>query len=168
MFSSFKSAVILSAILLPLFHGSCEIGPLVPRAFSYFLWTVMDDNGGKLQGFTLLRMANGKTIDGAPFSRNTFRAPDDAIVYWTMVHYDSPSDAQKHFDAKVKDAIKLIERNQFLDAQGHVTGQRAVLTYEAKDRKIYGMVLTSASADLRIVESVSLQDALQLDRLREN
>jgi hypothetical protein len=163
-----KSALLVAAILLPAYHGFCEVEPSVSQAYPTSFSMATDDTGGKQQGFKLLRMSHGKTADGAPFSQNTFMAPADVIIYWTMVHYDSSKHAQDNFDAKIKDAIKLVERKQLLGADGHTTGQRAVFTYEAKDQKIHGMVLTVSGADLRIVESTSLQDAIQLDRLREN
>jgi hypothetical protein len=115
-------------------------------------------------GFTLIRMANGVTKDGGSFSENIYQVLDGQKVYEYIIHTGSTDKVKKDFDAKLKDATKVIEQPQPLEEKGQVVGLRAVITSPDKQQKPTSMIVTTAGNNLRIIQSDSLQDALEFER----
>lgn len=122
---------------------------------------------GKTQGktgFTLIRMAHGVTKDGGSFSENIFQALDGQKVYVYIIHIGSPDQVKNAFDAKLKDATKVIDQPQPLKEKGQVLGLRAVITSPDKQQKPTSMIVITAGNNLRIIQSESLEDALEFER----
>jgi hypothetical protein len=139
--------------------------PVSNRLALYAIAQMVATNGkseGKT-GFTLIRMANGVTKDGGSFSENIYQAHDGQKVYEYIIHTGSTDKVKKDFDARLKDATKVIEQVQPLEEKGQVVGQRAVITGPDKQQKTTSMILITAGNNLRIIQSESLEDALEFE-----
>ena len=113
--------------------------------------------------FTLLRMGDGVTADGARFSQDTYEGPNGEKAFAVIVYCDSPEHAKKQFGDKIKKATKIIEQQKLSDEKD-ATEERAVITFIAGDKKLASMILTTEGAHLREIKSYSLQDALDLEK----
>jgi hypothetical protein len=156
-----------SITALHFFVVSCAVSVPACNRLALYAVTQTIAPDGKSEGktsFTLIRMAHGATKDGGTFSENIFQAPDAQKVYVYIIHVGSPDQVKKAFDAKLKDATKVIEQAEPLEEKGQVVGLRAVITGPDKQQKTTSMIVITAGNNLRIIQSASLEDALEFER----
>ena len=113
--------------------------------------------------FTLTRMANGVTKDGAPFSQNTFERGSSEKVYVVMIHFSSSESVRKEFATRLKAAVTIVEQKTLSDKNGSKE-ERAVATFKTKDGRIVTSILITSGTVLREIQSFSAQNALEFEK----
>lgn len=68
------------------------------------------------------------------------------------------------FEARIKEATKIIDQGPLLNGEGHVIGQRVVFEFADKDQKTASVILVTDGNKLRVIQSVSLDDALEFEK----
>lgn len=115
----------------------------------------------------LVRMGNGWTEDGFPFSQNTYKGAAGQVVYFRITHYGSHERAKKEFWDSISKASSVIEQKEVLDKDGHSTGQRAVFTDKSGQKTLVTIVrVTTVGTDLYDIFSYSMQDAVDFEQSR--
>ena len=97
-------------------------------------------------------------------SLNAWRAPDGQRVVAKTIHYDSES-REEALEAWAKESTKTIERGPMLNDEGQVVGQRVVVEFTVKAQKAESMIMATDGSKLRELQSPSLEDALELEKM---
>jgi hypothetical protein len=119
--------------------------------------------------FTLLVMGNGWTKQGDAFSTMNYESAAHIKVYLKIVHLQSRDDAKKEYDARLKEAAKIIDEGKVQDkpaTKPASTEDRAVILVPnaAKDCEEIFTVVATAGTVLRIIQSCSVEAAVEFER----
>lgn len=118
----------------------------------------------EVNDWTLIRMGNGQTKSGYPFSVNTYKGGEGRVVVASMTHCGSPELAKKEYQSRVDTATKVIERGQVTDNSGKPGRDRAVLSVTEGDHKTSFRIVSPVGPNVWQIDSSSMQDALAFEK----
>jgi hypothetical protein len=124
-----------------------------------------DSNGGQKVEFKAVTFYSGRKANGADFSAGIYDSTDGVGVSSTVEVYYSAAGAKREMKRRIKTASRIIERGNKENQKGKLIGERVVLISAGNTRDIaYVTVLWVDREDLHVIESASLQHALDFER----
>lgn len=124
-----------------------------------------DSDGGQKVEFKAVNFYSGRKSNGADFSAGIYDSTDGVGVSSTVEVYYSAARAKREMKRRIKTATKIIERGNKENQNGKLIGERVVLISPGDTRdSAYVTVLWVDREDLHVIESPSLQHALEFER----
>jgi hypothetical protein len=110
----------------------------------------------------------GHACGGSYYSYITgYEAPDGVQISQSLAPFQSPSEAKRELQERLKDAISILERGAKYDDKGRKLGERIVALFNSKEAgKRVALVLWTEKEDMYEVQSYSLSHAVEFERTR--
>jgi hypothetical protein len=126
------------------------------------LWN--SDSPQKVE-FQAVKYYSGRKGNGAQFSAGTYDSTDGKVVSSTVETYRSATRAKSELKKRIKKATEIVERGSKRNRNGKLIGYRVVVMLRGGSQfGTYATVLWLAGEELHIIESSSLQHALEFER----
>jgi hypothetical protein len=98
-----------------------------------------------------------------------YEAPDGIMISLSCAPFQSPSKAKRELQARLKNAISILERGAKYDDKGRKVGERAVAFFKSKEEgKNIVLVLWTEKGAMYEVESYSLSHAVEFEQTRHD
>ena len=115
--------------------------------------------------FSGVSFSHGRKGNGAKYSAGIYDSTDGVGVVATVETYPSASRARAEMIMRIKRATRIVERGRKTDHNGKLIGERAVVIAAGDSGEgSYATILWLDQEDLNIIESSSLQVALDFER----
>jgi hypothetical protein len=154
----FLSAGILALICLT--HPTCQCR--VDKA--YHKIARREDTQDPRARFKEIVAANGVTPDGHRFDFNTILSSNCVLIHESIEATSSLASSADMAHAELESAHRIIEQTLRLDANGKVTGGRAVALFGANGER--ASIIKWSDAGTLKLDSSSLESALDYERER--
>ena len=156
-------AVACSLVLLAMNFAS--IGSVHARQVNQQAKTPPSFSVGKVT-FTLDRMQDGFTKDGARFYGMVLSASNGATIYENTIPYRDVSDADQEVDRMVHLSVEIIRQTKETDKKGRITGRRFLIRLPSdKSGKPLVWLVWNDGKTVHEVSSDSLDDLLVLEHV---
>ena len=101
--------------------------------------------------------------DGYDAAFSTFHSTDGMKFSMMSVYYNSPRQAEREFQKRLKESIEVIKREPFLDEDGRQIGEQVIATFPSRlgASTISAELIWTRGKDLISIRSSSLENILE-------
>lgn len=115
--------------------------------------------------FSGVSFSHGRKGNGAEYSAGIYDSSDGVGVVATIEIYPSGSRARAEMIRRIKRSTRIVERGRKTDRNGKLIGERMVVIASGDSgARSFATILWLDQEDLNIIESSSLQVALEFER----